>query len=380
MCESAYVMERATRPPTPRPAFAGVPAQRRSHITIQVIVTPGSGDGIALSLAKRVRQVLRGEGYVAHLQAFRELGHLIRWTRTPDGPFSHLVAVGGDATLSAAAEAAVRLAVPLVPVPSGFGNLFASAFEYSREPEAVVDLLGRGELLRVDVGVAKSGVFLSHRSYGLLARIQQEVERARRRPRQRHLRALAYYRTAARRLAESSLDSIQVEVDGHLVTGEAAVVTVANVETYRGFLSLTPAASPVDGLLDVCVIPRTTGTRLLTQLIRLLLEIPGCWEGVGFYRGRRVRVSVNGRKPEEVRVLGGGLPALVPAGSLGCLEARQAAAEAKVPVLTLAHTPPALTPGEAACPHERALRLSASGRSRACRARSRSPVGSAAGG
>jgi diacylglycerol kinase (ATP) len=211
----------------------------RCHLAtaVQIVVAPGSGDGRALAVGSRVRRGLRAQGYAAEVLAFRDLDQLARWSRTCRATFSHLVAIGGDATLSESAAASIRLSVPFLPVPCGFGNLFTSAFEYPREPEEVVDLLGRGDFLWADVGVATSGTFLSHASFGFLARIQQTVERVRRHPRQRHLRLLAYYRMAVKRFAETALDAIQVEVDGHPVTSDAALVTVANVETYRGFLS-----------------------------------------------------------------------------------------------------------------------------------------------
>lgn len=352
---------------------------------IQIIVTPGSGSGLALSSARRVQQALRVRGYVARVQIFRDLGSLARWAGTCKRTFSHLVAVGGDSTFSAAAAAAVRLSLPFVPVPSGFGNLFASAFEHPRDPEAVVDLLQRGELLGLDVGVARSGLSLCHESYGPLTRIQHAVERGRRYPRQRYLRQLAYYRTAARWFADGVLDTIHVEVDGRVVADEAALVTVANVETYRGFLSLTPAASPVDGLLDVCVIPRMTTARLFARLLRLMFRLPGRWEEVGLHRGRLVRVSVNGRSPEEIRILEGVLPTLVPPGSLERLEARREAAEAELSVLMAADAGlpgaslEALTAAAPSGPPEGGPRRSAPGRSRARRRRSRPPVGFAAG-
>ena len=98
------------------------------------------------------------------------------WTTSP--PLSQIVSVnspfttGDDATLSEFAAASIGLSVPFLPVPCGFGNLFTSAFEHPREPEEVVDLLGRGDFLWANVGVAKSGTFLSHPSFGFLARIQ----------------------------------------------------------------------------------------------------------------------------------------------------------------------------------------------------------------
>ena len=296
---------------------------------VQIVVTPGSGAGRAITIARDVRKLAEREGHAVTLQVFRTLGELIAWIKTCRATFSHLVAVGGDATMSAAAEAAARFAVPLVPVPTGFGNLFTGAFEHSSGPADVVALLRQGDLVRADVGVTRGEIFLSHHSYGYLARIQESVERLER-PRQRYLRLLAYYRMAAKQLSGGTLDTIQVEIDGRSVPGHAGLVTVANVETYRGFLSLTPAASPADGLFDVCVIPRTTQARILAQLVSVMLGLPGCRDGIQLYRGRHVRVRVNRRKPEDVRVLEGVLPLLAPAGSLERLKARQLAAQAEV--------------------------------------------------
>ena len=306
---------------------------------VHIVVTPGSGGGRATAVARDVRARLEQEGYAARLQAFRTLGELVQWTRTCRAAFSYLVAIGGDATVSAVAEAAVRLSVPLVPVPLGFGNLFTSAFEHSGEPDAVAALLGRGDLVWTDVGVARGEMFLSHASYGYLARIQEDVERLHR-PRQRYLRLLSYYQMAAKQLSDGALDSIHLEIDGHAIPGRAGLVTIANVETYRGFLSLTPAASPVDGVFDVCVIPRTTPARTLTQLIKVMLDLPGSRDGIALYRGRHVRVRVNRRKPEDVRILAGVLPLLVPADSLDRLLARQTAAQADAPAIRPASREP----------------------------------------
>jgi diacylglycerol kinase family enzyme len=314
--------------------------------------------------ANRIRQGLAAQGYAPSLRAFRTLGELERWTTVCDASFSHLVAIGGDATVSAAAAAAVRLAVPFVPVPSGFGNLFTSAFEHPSEPQEVVDLLGQGDLVWADVGFVGDEMFLSHQSYGLVARIQQETEQSRR-PRQRLLRLFSYYQMAARHLSEASLDSLQVEIDGHPIPGRAALVTIANVETYRGFLSLTPAASPVDGMFDVCVIPSTSLASVLTQLVKLMLDAPGCRDEVNVYRGRNVRVIR--RVPQSVRIRAGALPLLVPVGSLERLRARQIAAEAADPVVTLA-------------PRERPASVHAPGEAPGRPARSRRPVAVGAGG
>jgi diacylglycerol kinase family enzyme len=290
---------------------------------VQIVVTPGSGEGRALATARRLQRALKRRGRRTNVQKFKDLERLRQWLPDSEVKPSHLVCVGGDATLSAAAAAAIRLRVPFVPVPNGFGNIFARAFGHPDRSGAVLALLEHGQVRWVDAGVVNGNeLFLSHRSYGVLEQIQQEVERGRAQPRKRWLRHLAYYGIARRLIFETSIPSLTVEVDGVVACERAILVTVANVETYRGFLSLTPTASPVDGLFDVFAIPRSNRLRLMVKLIQIMLRRPRRWHGVVMARGRRVVVTEKGRPPEELSVRRQVLPLLVPPGALESLEQR----------------------------------------------------------
>ena len=112
------------------------------------------------------------------------------------------------------------------------------------------------------------------------------------------------------------------------------LVTVANVETYRDFLPLTPTASPVDGCFDVFVIPRTSRLGLAWRLFLLKLRLPGRWRGVSLFRGRTVVIGREGRR-ETQRVVRHALPLLLPPGAIGALVRRQVEVE-EVPVERLA--------------------------------------------
>ena len=291
---------------------------------IDIVVTPGSGEGRALGIARRLRRLLRRR-HRATIRSFADLASLMRWAETRPPDVSHIICVGGDATLSAAARAAIRCNAPLVPVPTGFGNIFATVFRHPRQARAVLRLLETGEVRRVDVGVATapSGeeLFLSHRSYGVLEQVQTLAESGRRQPRRRMLRYLWYWGVAYRFLFRSRLAGFTVEVDGRRVADDAVLVTVANVETYHGFLSLTPTASPIDGLLDVAVIPRVSTPVLLWRLLRLLLKLPGRWRGLTLYRGRRVVVTTP-RRADILGVRRHALPLLVERGTVEALEQR----------------------------------------------------------
>jgi diacylglycerol kinase family enzyme len=148
-------------------------------------------------------------------------------------------------------------------------------------------------------------------------------------------RLLAYYGTAVRAVWRTRLAPIGVEVDGALAVDQAVLVTVANVETYRDFLSLTPAASPIDGRFDVFVIPRTSKWGLAWRLLRLKLRLPGRWKGVSVYRGREV-VVVSDAGRETLRVVRRVLPLLLPPGAIERLKRRQVEGEDDVPLETVA--------------------------------------------
>jgi hypothetical protein len=195
--------------------------------------------------------------------------------------------------------------------------MFARAFGHSDRVEEVIDLLENGELRRVDVGIVNDDeLFLSHRSYGPLQQIQETVEKGRGQPMSRMARHLAYYAMAKRFLITARPPSIRVEVDDTLVADGASLVTIANVETYRGFLSLTPTASPIDGLFDIFVVPHASRLALNARLLLLLLKAPGRWNGVMRCRGRRVVVTMNQRRREELKAVRRALRLLVPRGSI----------------------------------------------------------------
>jgi diacylglycerol kinase family enzyme len=304
-----------------------------SRPAVQVVYTPGSGAGRAGRIARRIARGLERRGATARVQGFRDLPALAAWSAACGSTFSHLVCVGGDATLSAAAPAAMRHGVPFLPVPTGFGNLFAGAFALPDHARGALGVFDVGLARGVDVGVAGDGVFLSHCSYGWLSDIQQAVEHSARPPRRRWLRLLAYYRMARRFLVDAPLPSIRVEVDGRLVAEGAPIVTVANVETYRGYLSLTPDASPIDGRLDVFLMEAAPRPRVWARLAGLLLGGPRAVAGLVRCQARRVRVCVDGRPPDELRVLPGALTLLMPA-----------AAHRRAPAPALASAPPRWRP------------------------------------
>jgi diacylglycerol kinase (ATP) len=287
---------------------------------IQIVVTPGSGSGAALRRAVHLREALVARGHPTRLEVFDDLDSLRRWTTTNRGGFSLLICVGGDGTLSTAAQAAVRRSLAFLPVPSGFGNLFARALGHPRGVGRVADLVESGRVVHVDVGVRDSELFLCQESYGLLAEIQDAAENRQVRPRARWRRWLSYYQAAVRYLRDRPVRAFQVAVDGRTVTRDAAIVTVANVAAYGPSLPLTPEASPVDGLLDVFCMQDASKPEILARLLRRHLRLPDHRGGTLSCRGRRVSIAGHRFARQDLKVMPAALPVLVSPEAAEALE------------------------------------------------------------
>jgi diacylglycerol kinase (ATP) len=299
---------------------------------IQIVVTPGSGNGTAMTTALRLRDELAARRRRTSLEVFDDLESLHRWAKTHGDAFSALVCVGGDGTQSTTALAAVRRSVPFLPVSSGFGNLFARAFNHPSSVEGALDLLARGRVIHSDVGMRNGELFLCQQSYGLIAEVQEAVEAAAAAPRARWQRWLAYYRAALRHLRETRPTRLRVVVDGRVVAVDAALVIVANVETYGAWLPLTPGASPVDGLFDVFVMKGTTRRQVFAKLLRRHLRIPGAADGTLLCRGQRVSVSGLGSRREQLEILHHQLPVIVSQETAATLERGLGRRQAEVPL------------------------------------------------
>ena len=222
-----------------------------------------------------------------------------------------LIAIGGDYTISEMGGVAMELQVPLLPVPAGFGNVIAKNFGYRATVPSVLELLERGTVHWIDAGRMERSVFLASHSFGFTEDLKTAVETAPSLPTQRLPRYLHYWRAAARSIVGTPLPALGVDADGARLADGAVMVVVANVPTYRGFLPLTPAASPFDGLLDVFVVPAMPKMRLIALLLAFLVHAPGRWREVRCRRAARVRVTPAGHAQHDLCVLPSAVPILL---------------------------------------------------------------------
>jgi diacylglycerol kinase (ATP) len=296
-----------TRQPRASARATAMRAARR----VQLVVDPRAGDGLATVLGSRLARQLRTSRYDVQPISVDDPARM-REQIVRNGRGLHcLVVVGGDSTLDEVAGAAMELHVPLLPVPAGSSNTFARSLGYQATILSVLELLERGVVQWIDAGRVGRSLFLSSQVFGFTHYVAPTLETAPAASQHRLQRSLHDWRAAARSVAGTPLPALAVDVDGLRVADGAVMVVVANVPTSRGFVSLTPTASPFDGFLDVFVVPPMTKTRLIALLFAFLVQAPGRWRHVRCRRASRVRVVGPGAAAHELCVLPAAVPVLL---------------------------------------------------------------------
>lgn len=162
----------------------------------------------------------------------------------------HVVVAGGDGTVRGAIDALAGTDIPLSVLPSGTANQFAGALGLPTDPADVVAALQGGRTRRLDTGRCNEMAFALMAGTGLDAALIDAADDDKER-----LGTLAYVRAGLREAREREPFDATVTVDGEpLFDGSATCVLVANIGSLKGGIEAFPAASPVDGRLDVAVI------------------------------------------------------------------------------------------------------------------------------
>lgn len=281
---------------------------------IKIIVNPVSGKGRALKLAESVASLLRDQGCTVELEATQKSGDARRLAGASAG-FQALAATGGDGTVNEVlnglpAEQAPALAV----LPSGTANVLAKELRLPRAPGGLARVLREGREAVWDLGVERrSGrKFLLFASAGYDAHVVHLFHATRTGP--IHMAQYVYW--GMKSIVEYEVPRITVELDGTVVTSEAAWVTISNVASYGGPLVFTPQARPDSRTFEVMIHRSRRRRDVVRMFFAAILRWATGYEhrmaDVSFHQAVRIRLTSTDGRPVPVQVdgdPGGHLPA-----------------------------------------------------------------------
>ncbi|WP_061961384.1 diacylglycerol/lipid kinase family protein [Demequina flava] len=233
-----------------------------------------------------------------------------------------VVAVGGDGTVRAVADALVGSNVAMGIVPMGTGNLFARNLDLPLgDTSAQLRTVLEGHNERVDVGYMDvERAFPGHGEDGRHmflvmagAGIDAEMVAGADATLKKRVGWLAYFFAAVEHLGDKRMKASVAINDDEPVTTEMRTVLMANAGRLPGGLQLIPNASITDGELDIATLDARGGLVGWTELFGSVVaqgagikqtEVLHAWRTSRIDHARAKSVSVEMEIPQRVQVDG----------------------------------------------------------------------------
>ncbi len=248
---------------------------------------------IANPTAGRGRTRAAVEGYAHAVRADTRLlwtqgpGHARELARGAARDSEAVCVFGGDGTVSEVVNGLMPRPVPLVVVPTGSGNDFASLVACPRSPDELARVLEQGVGVLFDVLDCGDRYCANSIGIGFEAVVTYHSLSI------RNMRGLPLYLTAVMKaLAQYESNHYTLVFDGERkIEGEYLLVSIGNGVRAGGGFYLNPGAFPDDGRLDVCIAERMPRLRMLTILPSSIKGKHVGKRGVSVHTGARLRVS-----------------------------------------------------------------------------------------
>jgi len=201
-----------------------------------------------------------------------------------------VIVAAGDGTIEDVASELVGSDTVLAVIPIGTMNNLARSLGVPLDIDDACALIGMGVTRRIDIGRVFSNTsphieyFLEGAGVGLSALAAlagQSIEKGR----------WGFVPRALRKLFESKLGTIKVEMDDQTVEVSSQMVTVSNSPLLGSNLLVAPEAKMDDGVFDI-IVYEGMGQAMLAK--HFLAAGKGEAEPLQTYRARRVRITAEG--------------------------------------------------------------------------------------
>ena len=197
-----------------------------------------------------------------------------------------VVAAGGDGTVGTVACELLGKETALGILPLGSVMNVARMLGIPRDLEEAAAIIATGEVRTIDVGEAKGQIFFEGGSVGLNAAVFREAQQVdsdsgRHRALWSALWVLLRYRPPR----------MVLHLDDRVLTTRALAVSVAN-GPYSGLgFTVSPDATPDDGMFDVVVFSRFSRTELIRHFVSIAFGRRRYSAKTATYRTSRVRIE-----------------------------------------------------------------------------------------
>ena len=185
--------------------------------------------------------------------------------------FSHIVACGGDGTVSQVANGIIDTKAILGVIPLGSGNDFAQSIGLSGSFEQAIKVLSENSVSAIDAISTDARHVLN--TFGIGVDGSTNYYAAKSSFKSGFIR---YFIGGLKALIQSKPFSLQLKTDGKTVEVPQKVwmVTLANGKNEGGRYMVSPTSDHADGVVEIVVVNSVSRYSLIVEFIKLSLGIP----------------------------------------------------------------------------------------------------------
>jgi diacylglycerol kinase (ATP) len=232
-------------------------------VHLKIIYNPAAGRGRARRHVREVEEYLRSRGARVDCEPSTGPSDLVRIAaESSRAGYDRVVVCGGDGTLNLAVREFDLTKGTLAVIPTGSGDDFARVMGIPRKIRPACDVVLDGVTREVDVALANGIRYLGVAGLGFDSEVADYANRN-----VKFLRGSAVYLYAIFRvLPRFTPRPVHLRTETGERDEQIMFAAVGNTRQYGGGIRITPDAIVDDGLLDLCIVHRTSRLELLKTL------------------------------------------------------------------------------------------------------------------
>jgi diacylglycerol kinase (ATP) len=280
-------------------------------MTAKVILNPYSNRWNSQKRWPQAARALKAAGVDFELATSQSRGQIVELAeQAARAGCSPIIVAGGDGSLGDAVNGLAKAArsgqEPLGPfaiMPLGSANDFAYALGLPTDLDEAAQVIARGKIRPVDLGLLNGRYFINNSAAGLEPYVTLKHEKI------HVVKGMARYLIAAlQAIMDKPKWHGKIQWDDGAYEGPLSLVSVGNGRRTGGFF-MTPHADPFDGKLSLAFGYRGTRRGLFMALPRAFNEGKGSYiEMEGMYEVQATQISIHLDKPSPAHTDGELLP------------------------------------------------------------------------
>lgn len=258
---------------------------------IRFIVNPAAGGMSRVrQIEDAVKNVFGDDDGIFEVRSTKARGHAAELSMDAvKKGYEFVFACGGDGTINEAATPLVGTKTALGIIPGGSGNGFARALGIPEDIEGAMRLVKTASPRQMDVGVICGRYFFSTAGCGFDAHLSRSYNSG---GISRLMRGmLPYYPLALWEYIWYRPAPVTVNIANFRSTVTPFLLTAANTSRYGAGAIIAPDAIPDDGMLDLCIVPKTGFFAALSLASKLLSGRVTEFKGFESIRAEKIEIQ-----------------------------------------------------------------------------------------